>query len=102
MYFTIQKNNLTSLPPQIGGLAKLEVLKIYENQLIEVHQNVGQLSNLTILYLSENQLVNLPDSMCNILANPGIDINVDNNQICSDYPECFTELIENSIQDGCP
>lgn len=101
-YFTIQKNIITFLPPQIGSLKKLEVFKISENQLIEVHQNIGQLSKLNILHLSENQLTTLPDSMCNILTNPGIFINVDYNQICSEYPDCFAELIENSTQEGCP
>tara|TARA_B100000029_G_scaffold92901_1_gene82835 strand:+ start:8106 stop:9158 length:1053 start_codon:yes stop_codon:yes gene_type:complete len=100
-YFTIQNNNITFLPPQIRDLKKLEIFKISENKLTEVHQNIGQLTNLIVLHLSENELESLPDSMCNILSNSSIDINIDNNKICSNYNECFIDLIENSTQD-CP
>lgn len=101
-YITIQKNNITSIPPRIGELKELEVFIIFKNQLDSLHENIGQLSKLTTLYLSENQLKSLPDSMCNILSNPYIDINVDYNQICIDYPECFTDLIKNSHGQNCP
>ncbi len=54
------------------------------------------------LWLSENQLTSLPDSMCNILSNPDIDISIDNNKICNNnYPECFSSLVNNSDGQDC-
>ena len=101
-YITIQKNNITSIPARIGELKKLEVFKIYENQLTEVHQNIGELSKLISLNISHNELVSLPDSMCNLLSNQGIQISIDNNKICNDYPACLEELVSNSEGQDCP
>jgi len=100
-YITIQKNNITTIPARIGELEQLEVFKIYENQLIEVHENIGQLSKLIRLNLSYNQLESLPDSMCNILSNPEIQISIDNNKICNGYPDCFISLVNNADQPVC-
>ena len=98
---TIQKNNITTIPARIGDLEQLEVFKIYENQLIEVHENIGQLSKLISLNISHNQLESLPDSMCNILSNPDIQISIDNNKICNGYPDCFISLVSNSDGQAC-
>ena len=101
-YITIHKNNITSIPARIGELKKLEVFKIYENQLTEVHKNIGGLSKLNRLNLLKNELVSLPDSMCNLLSNQGIQISIDYNKICNDYPACFEELVTNSQGQDCP
>ena len=101
-YFTIFQNNITELPPQIGYLSSLEVLKISENNLENIHQNIGELNNLNLLWLSENQITTLPDSMCNILENPNIQIYIDNNFLCPENNnECFEDLINNSTQPNC-
>ena len=101
-YFTIFQNNITELPPQIGYLSSLEVLKISDNNLENIHQNIGELNNLNLLWLSENQITTLPDSMCNILENPNIQIYIDNNFLCSENNnECFENLIINSTQPNC-
>ena len=101
-YFTIFQNNITELPPQIGYLSNLEVLKISENNLENIHQNIGELNNLNLLWLSENQITTLPDSMCNILENPNIQIYIDNNFLCPENNnECFENLIINSTQPNC-
>tara|TARA_Y100001970_G_C14217157_1_gene850341 strand:+ start:886 stop:1938 length:1053 start_codon:yes stop_codon:yes gene_type:complete len=101
-YITIQKNKISSIPARIGELKKLEVFKIYENELTDVHVNIGNLSKLISLNLSYNKLSNLPESMCDILNNEGIQISIDNNKICSGYPDCFIDLISNSEGQDCP
>ena len=90
------------MPPQIGYLSSLEVLKISENNLENIHQNIGELNNLNLLWLSENQITTLPDGMCNILENPNIQIYIDNNFLCPENNnECFEDLINNSTQPNC-
>ncbi len=51
---------LTSLPPEIGSLSRLEVLDLAENQLTTVPRELGQLANLRHLNLSGNQLTAVP------------------------------------------
>ncbi|QLE48966.1 TIR domain-containing protein [Nostoc sp. C057] len=51
---------LTSLPPEIGQLANLQTLYLYNNQLSSLPPEIGQLTNLQTLYLYSNQLSSLP------------------------------------------
>src|SRR5688572_28721950 len=48
--------NLTSLPPEIGNLQYLRILKVNENQLLSLPPEIGNLSDLIVLELSKNQL----------------------------------------------
>jgi len=100
-YITIQKNEIEYIPARIGELKKLEVMKIYENELVEIHENIGNLSKLVSLNINNNKLTSLPEGMCELL-NQDIQISIDNNKICSDYPICFENLVNNSDGQDCP
>jgi len=100
-YITIQKNEIEYIPARIGELKKLEVMKIYENKLVEIHENIGNLSKLVSLNINNNKLTSLPEGMCELL-NQDIQISIDNNKICNDYPICFEKLVNNSDGQDCP
>jgi internalin A len=51
---------LTALPPGIGQLANLKILTARKNRLVDLPKEIGQLTNLMTLDLSENQLTSLP------------------------------------------
>ena len=53
-------NQLSTLPPEIGQLAKLTELNLENNQLSTLPSEIGQLANLTHLYLDTNRLTTLP------------------------------------------
>jgi hypothetical protein len=55
--------NLTSLPDEIGQLAKLETLNLTGNQLTVLPEGIGKLANLRVLYLSHNQLAAVPEGI---------------------------------------
>ena len=51
---------LTTLPPEIGQLVKLQSLDLDSNQLTTLPPEIGQLVKLQSLYLMRNQLTTLP------------------------------------------
>src|SRR5215213_6680072 len=51
---------LTELPPEIGNLTNLQVLRLNFNQLSTLPAESGNLSNLGIAMLYSNQLTSLP------------------------------------------
>ena len=53
-------NRLTSLPPEIGHLSRLQSLDLANNQLTSLPPEIGYLSNLQSLVLSNNQISVLP------------------------------------------
>jgi Leucine-rich repeat (LRR) protein len=56
----LSRNQLTTLPAEIGSLRNIKFLYIKENQLTTLPPEIGQLSNLTTLHLGSNQLTTLP------------------------------------------
>ncbi|MBS0287620.1 MAG: leucine-rich repeat domain-containing protein [Proteobacteria bacterium] len=56
----INTNQLTALPPEIGRLAVLSILRLENNQLTALPPEIVQLKKLTMLELSHNQLTALP------------------------------------------
>ena len=54
-------NNLTSIPPELGNLSKLEELSFFNNRLTSIPPELGNLSNLKRLYLGDNNnLTSIP------------------------------------------
>lgn len=54
------RNQLTTLPAEIGSFKNVESLYIKENQLTTLPPEIGQLSTLTNLHLNVNQITALP------------------------------------------
>jgi Leucine-rich repeat (LRR) protein len=61
----LSKQNLTTLPPNLGDYIGLETLYADENQLAKIVDEVGELEKLTELDLSLNKLNSLPDALAN-------------------------------------
>jgi len=59
----LTEKNIERLPPQIGSLTDLEVLRLAENRLQEVAEQVCELKNLKVLELHGNDLTDLPASL---------------------------------------
>ncbi|MFC1793198.1 leucine-rich repeat domain-containing protein [Planctomycetota bacterium] len=62
----LESNQLTSLPPEIGNLKKLEHLYLSNNQLSSVQTEIFNLTNLRSLRLENNQLSLLPAEIGNL------------------------------------
>ena len=59
-YWEFDNNPLTSLPAEIGQLASLTELRLYNNQLTILPAEIGQLTSLEWLHLDGNQLTSVP------------------------------------------
>uniref|UniRef100_A0A671MAE5 PDZ domain-containing protein n=1 Tax=Sinocyclocheilus anshuiensis TaxID=1608454 RepID=A0A671MAE5_9TELE len=59
----LDRNQLSSLPPELGNLRQLVCLDVSENRLSELPTEISGLIALTDLLLSENLLEVLPDSI---------------------------------------
>ena len=56
----LNRNQLTSLPAEIGSLPVLEVLNLNRNQLTTLPAEIGSLPVLKVLGINNNQLTTLP------------------------------------------
>jgi internalin A len=56
----LDRNQLTSVPSEIGQLTELRELRLDRNQLTSLPPGIGQLTNLPVLWLDGNQLISLP------------------------------------------
>ncbi|KAL2920383.1 hypothetical protein HK105_200456 [Polyrhizophydium stewartii] len=63
---SLESNQLETLPESIGGLAKLEELRLSNNKLAALPASVGRLKKLTQLNLANNQLKALPITLSEI------------------------------------
>jgi len=59
----LSKKGLTTLPPEIGLLLNLLVLKLERNELRTLPPEIGNLTNLTHVHLNDNQLTTLPSGI---------------------------------------
>lgn len=61
------KNELRSLPEEIGECSNLVYLHVAENQLTHLPDSMGKLTYLSFLYLSRNKLSTLSAYLCTSL-----------------------------------
>jgi hypothetical protein len=59
----LYNNHLTALPPEIGRLANLQSLYLYNNHLTALQREIGQLTHLQELWVDQNQLTTLPQEI---------------------------------------
>ncbi|XP_026454054.1 LRR repeats and ubiquitin-like domain-containing protein At2g30105 [Papaver somniferum] len=63
MQLHVANNKLTSLPVEIGLLARLEILKVNNNRISSVQSRIGNCVSLVEVDLASNHLVDLPDTI---------------------------------------
>ncbi len=62
----LAEKGLTTLPPEIGKLTRLEHLDVSSNALTELPVEIGALQSLRVLNLYNNRLHALPDAMAGL------------------------------------
>ncbi len=78
-------NQLTALPPEIGGLASLQGLDLNGNQLTALPPEIGGLASLEWLHLDGNQLTALPPEIGGLASLEWL--HLDGNQLTALPPE---------------
>jgi hypothetical protein len=64
--FSLSRQGLRSLPPELGNLRYVTKLDLSRNQFISLPVEIGKLTELTHLDLAYNELHELPDSLANL------------------------------------
>jgi len=59
----LYNNKLQTIPKELGQLASLQRLYLYNNQLQTIPKELGQLASLQELYLDNNQLQTIPKEL---------------------------------------
>jgi len=65
---TLKRKELTSLPPEIGLLTRLEYLDLGNNKIKSLSPEIGNLHHLRVLNLNTNKLTNLPSEIGNLTS----------------------------------
>jgi internalin A len=65
-YLYLYDNRLTALPESLGLLAELTYLAVSGNQLTELPESIGRLTKLQILYVGDNRLTVLPKALAGL------------------------------------
>ena len=84
------------IPPEIGHLVNLEILKLQNNQLSgEIPSEIGNLINLGFLNLENNQLSGeIPSEIGNLINLNTLKLK--NNQLTGEIPQAVCDLIESN------
>src|SRR6202522_3834102 len=59
----VSYKQLQTIPKELGQLASLQILYLYNNQLQTIPKELGQLASLRTLYLHNNQLQTIPKEL---------------------------------------
>ncbi|MYG81574.1 MAG: hypothetical protein F4187_07325, partial [Gemmatimonadetes bacterium] len=87
----LRHNNLTAIPPELGGLNDLRVLSLRDNDLAgPIPAELGNLTNLTTLELQHNNLTAIPAELGD-LANAKL-IRLDHNRLSGAIPGALGKL----------
>ncbi len=65
-HLNLLRNNLTTLPVEIGGLVNLETLHLANNSLSQLPSSIGNLVKLDHLNIESNELTELPRELGNL------------------------------------
>jgi len=87
---SIQRNQIKSLPPEIGNLTNLEFLYLGYNALTVLPDEIGLLTNLKYLNIGKNNLTELPESIGNLTHL--IELKVINSGIFMQLPASISNL----------
>jgi len=96
------ENNISSLPPEIFELSKLQTLGLFHNKITFLPKDIEKLSNLQVLNLQGNQLTTLPSELVKLNALTRLELG--RNRISS-LPFSIDELVKNGVNvkiDGNP
>ncbi len=63
---SVQRNKLTSLPKEIGLLTQVWTMNLSENYLAQLPSEIGNMRNLKILVLEYNNITGLPNEIGNL------------------------------------
>lgn len=89
----LKENNLTgSIPPEIGLLDSLKILKLHANQLTgSIPPELSNCTSLRDLYLNDNQLNGvIPAELSNLENLPRLDLQ--DNELSGNIPESFSNF----------
>lgn len=64
----IANNKITEIPSHISTLSNLKILVAVHNQINKIHPNIVQLTKLKTLNLIDNALTRLPDNVDHLIA----------------------------------
>ena len=78
---TLDSNQLTSLPTDIGQLARLEKLSVKNNAISTLPISISQLQKLSVLDLSSNRLVELTHAVANCYQLEELDVGKNDLQV---------------------
>lgn len=83
-------NNLVALPPEIGRLRHLTQLDLRHNQLVALPREIGLLTNLTSLDARDNRLTSLPPEMEMLTNLKSLDLRENQIQV---FPQVVLSLL---------
>ena len=72
----LNNNNLTNLPTSFGNLVSLTNLNLSVNKLTSLPSEIGSLTNIKELLLNNNKLINLPNNIGNLKNLVTIHLNI--------------------------
>jgi hypothetical protein len=84
------RNQLTTLPREIGQFTSLQNLVLYSNQLAALPPQIGRLTSLQLLDLRGNQLTALPPKIADRLDG-GLITELDDNPLTEPLPELIQQ-----------